>query len=54
MLGMPGIIAVGGATDGSLGSAVFLASLVVIDDELELLIVPAGSVGFLRYARWQG
>jgi hypothetical protein len=53
MFDMPGIIAADGAREGSLGSAVVLASLAVVDDELELLRVPAGSVGFLRYAAWQ-
>jgi hypothetical protein len=50
MLDMPGMIAADGARDGSFGSDVFLASPAARDDELELLTVPAGSVGFLRYA----
>jgi hypothetical protein len=40
-----------GAREGSLGRAVFLVSPAAMDDELELLTVPAGSVGFLRYAK---
>lgn len=50
---MPGIIVAEGARELSLGRAVFLVSPAVIDDELELLRVPAGSVGFFRYAMWQ-
>jgi hypothetical protein len=51
MLGIPGIIVAEGAREGSFGGAVFLVSPAVMDDELELLAVPAGSVGFLRYAK---
>ena len=50
MFAMPEMIVAGGAREGSFGRVVFLESPAVIDDELELLIVPAGSVGFLRYA----
>ena len=50
---MPGIIVAEGAREVSFGRAVFLVSPAVMDDELELLSVPAGSVGFFRYAMWQ-
>src|SRR5271156_504125 len=49
---MPGIIVAEGARELSFGRAVFLVSPAVMDDELELLRVPAGSVGFFRYAVW--
>ena len=50
MFAMPGIIVADGVREGSFGRVAFLVSPAMIDDELESLIVPAGSVGFLRYA----
>jgi len=46
---MAGITVADGAIDGSFGKVAFLVSPAVMDDELEVLTVPAGSVGFLRY-----
>jgi hypothetical protein len=50
---MPGTNVAAGTREGSFGRTVLLVSPAMMDDELELLRVPAGSVGFLRYARWR-